>query len=180
MRVGVVNFYKSKTEFPYELCEALKFLGYDILFINYKDDWFNIIKSSHIKNWFFSGSGFQVLDYKTPQINTEILDLKNKRFFLICYSMESFLFQMGCQLVKRKKEIKEIFNLDMNNEKLNVYRHHHYYIVPDSLKPHMRLLATYNDETMTVKYKNIMMTQWHPEKTIDGIKIIENWILLKT
>jgi imidazoleglycerol phosphate synthase glutamine amidotransferase subunit HisH len=43
----------------------------------------------------------------------------------------------------------------------------------------MKLIAIYNDETMTVKYKNIMMTQWHPENSIDGIKILNHWLSLK-
>ena len=179
MLVGIVNFYKSKTDYINNLCDALKFIGYNIVVINYKDDWFNIIKSSHIRKWFLSGSSFSVLDNKSPQIRKEILYLTSKRFFLVCYSMESFLFNMGCNLIKRKKYISESIILNMNNNKLDVFRNHQYYIEPESLKPGMKLIAIYNDETMTVKYKNIMMTQWHPENSIDGIKILNHWLSLK-
>ena len=93
--------------------------------------------------------------------------------------MESFLFNMGCNLIKRKKYISESIILNMNNNKLDVFRNHQYYIEPESLKAGMKLIAIYNDETMTVKYKNIMMTQWHPENSIDGIKILNHWLSLK-
>ncbi len=171
MRFGVVNFMKSgRPDFLYDA------LGDDIVIVSHKTDWLSAIRTSRIKHWFLSGSAYDVLQTGTPQITTELLTLTNKRFFLICYSMESLLLHLGCKLIKRPKNARGYFSLSMDGKQIDVWRNHYTYIVPDSLKPGMRCLATYDGETMTVEYKNTMMTQWHPERTEDGVRFIRQWL----
>ena len=171
MKVGVVNFMKSgHPEFLYDV------LGDDILIVNHKTDWMNAIRNSRIKHWFLTGSAYDVLQPGTPQITTDLLTMTDKRFFLICYSMESLLLHLGCRLIKRPKSARERFSLLMRGKQIDAWRNHYTYVVPDSLKSGMRCLATYDGETMTVEYKNTMMTQWHPEKTEDGVRFIHQWL----
>ena len=171
MRIGVVDMYKDKSHSYLPM--VLVSMGYEVTVIDYKEDWLDIIKTMRIKTWFMTGSEYDVLSPTAPKIDLEILNLKNKRFFLICYSMESVLIQLGCKGIKRKKAIREFFHL---TDKVEAYRYHHTYIVPDTLKPGMRLLATYKGDVMTVQYKNLMMTQWHPERTPDGIEYVKKWL----
>jgi anthranilate/para-aminobenzoate synthase component II len=89
--------------------------------------------------------------------------------------MESFLLQMGCKLSRRERT-KETFMLNDNGDLFNAWRNHNTFIPTDGLQPGIRLLAEYKNETMTAKYKNILMTQWHPEKTDDGIIFLSNWL----
>ena len=154
-------------------------LGDDVIVISHMSDWLGAIKSSRIKRWFLTGSAYDVLRAGAPQVSLEILTLTNKRFFLICYSMESLLLQLGCRLIKRRKNAREHFSLLMGGNRLDAWRNHHTYVVPDSLKPGMRCLAAHDGETMTVEYKNTMMTQWHPEKTEDGVRFLRDWLSRK-
>jgi GMP synthase-like glutamine amidotransferase len=174
MRIGIVDFSKRPKKND-SLQEALKILGNDIFVVHHADDWFNIVKSSRIKHWIMTGSAYDVFGNKSPQIDTRITQLVNKRFLLICYSMESFLLQMGCKLSRRERT-KETFMLNDNGALFNAWRNHNTFIPTDGLQPGIRLLAEYKNETMTAKYKNILMTQWHPEKTDDGIIFLSNWL----
>ncbi len=161
-----------KSGHPVFLYDAL---GDNVVVISHKSNWMEFIRKSHIKHWIMTGSAYDVLQANAPQISTDILKMRDKRFLLICYSMESVLLQLGCHLVKRRKNKREHFSLLMNGNHLNVWRNHYTYIVPNSLKPGMRLLGMYDGETMTVEYKNAVMTQWHPEKTEDGVRFLHEW-----
>ena len=119
-----------------------------------------------------------------PQIDTRILNMKDKRIFLICYSMESVLGQLGCRLVKRERNRKKITFLDILynnyltrgiNSPLRSWRNHETYVTVSSLKPNIRMQMQYDGEVMTCLYKNAVMTQWHPEHTEDGRQLFLNW-----
>ena len=90
--------------------------------------------------------------------------------------MESILLQLGCHLIKRKNNVREYFDLDLGDKTIKAFRNHYTYVVPDSMKRGMRLLATYKDNAMNVNYKNMTMVQWHPEKTADGIRFLAEWM----
>ena len=171
MHVGIVNMYSYKLR--HYLPNALASIGCDITVVDSDEDYIDIIKRSPITHWIFTGSDSDVMKKRSPVLDLEILKMKNKRFLLICYSMESILQQLGCHLIKRPNAIKERFDLVMNGVQLRAYRNHYTYVVPESIKRGMRLLATYKGDTMTVSYKNLMMTQWHPEITKDGIRFLE-------
>jgi imidazoleglycerol phosphate synthase glutamine amidotransferase subunit HisH len=38
------------------------------------------------------------------------------------------------------------------------------------------LVNSYRGEVMTVLYKNTLMTQWHPERSKDGIQCLKAWM----
>lgn len=174
MRIGIVDFSK-RTKNNDSLQEALQILGHDIFVVHHSDDWYNIVKSSHIKHWIMTGSAYDVFSSKSPQIDTRIEDLNKKLFLLICYSMESFLLKKGYDL-KRRERTKEAFMLNSNGRHIIAWRNHNTFISTDSLQSRIRLLASYKNEIMTASYKNIMMTQWHPERTNDGIVFLSKWL----
>ena len=174
MRVGIVDFSKRPKKNDI-LQQALQILGHDIFVVHHTDDWYNIVKSSHIKHWIMTGAAYDVFSSKSPQVDTRITQLVKKRFLLICYSMESFLLQMDCKL-NRRERAKESFTLNSNGTRIVAWRNHNTFIPKDGLHPEIHLLASYMNETMTAEYKNILMTQWHPEKTDDGIVFLSNWL----
>ena len=178
MHVGIVNMYSYKLR--HYLPNALASIGCDITVVDSDEDYIDIIKRSPITHWIFTGSDSDVMKKRSPVLDLEILKMKNKRFLLICYSMESILQQLGCHLIKRPNAMKGRFDLIMNGVKIEAYRNHYMYVVPESIKRGMRLLATYKGDTMTVSYKNLMMTQWHPEITKDGIRFLEGWLTNST
>ena len=178
MHVGIVNMYSYKLR--HYLPNALASIGCDITVVDSDEDYIDIIKCSPITHWIFTGSDSDVMKKRSPVLDLEILKIKNKRFLLICYSMESILQQLGCRLIKRPNAIKERFDLVMNGVQLRAYRNHYTYVVPESIKRGMRLLATYKGDTMTVSYKNLMMTQWHPEITKDGNIFMKEWLTSST
>ena len=178
MHVGIVNMYSYKLR--HYLPNALASIGCDITVVDSDEDYIDIIKCSPITHWIFTGSDSDVMKKRSPVLDLEILKMKNKRFLLICYSMESILQQLGCRLIKRPNAIKERFDLVMNGVQLRAYRNHYTYVVPESIKRGMRLLATYKGDTMTVSYKNLMMTQWHPEITKDGNIFMKEWLTNST
>ena len=168
--------YKLRHYLP----NALASIGCDITVIDSDDDYIDIIKHSPITHWIFTGSDYDVMKKTTPKLSLDILNIRNKRFLLVCYSMESVLQQLGCHLIKRPNAMKGRFDLIMNGVKIEAYRNHYTYVVPESIKRGMRLLATYKGDTMNVSYKNLMMTQWHPEITEDGIVFMKEWLTNST
>jgi imidazoleglycerol phosphate synthase glutamine amidotransferase subunit HisH len=37
-------------------------------------------------------------------------------------------------------------------------------------------VASYEGESMILLYRNSILVQYHPERTKDGLKLIDNWI----
>jgi GMP synthase-like glutamine amidotransferase len=170
MRIGVVTIHSK----PY-VEEALRKLGHVPVVIQLNDE--NVaekISHSDIKKWIFSGSDLRVTvnNPLAPQVPMEILEMKDKEFFLICYSMESMMLQLGYPVVKRAHFVTERFQLGP----LQVYRNHGYYIPAKKVNKKVKVLNTRKGEVMTVSYKNLIMTQWHPERTKDGIQCLNAWI----
>ncbi len=169
MKIGIVkvnsNTYVEK---------AIKKLGHTFELLQINDpDLLKTIQNSNIQKWIFTGTGIatSVLNPLAPQVPLEILKLKDKEFFLICYSMESVLHQMGYKLVERKPK-KERFQMGP----LMLYRNHRFYFECEKLKSSFQAMECYKGEVMTVFYKNTVMTQWHPERTADGFDCLQAWI----
>lgn len=169
MLIGIVkvnsNSYVEK---------AIKKLGHTprLYQIN-NPDLVKIIQHSSIQKWIFTGTGIatSVLNPLAPQVPLEILQMKDKEFFLICYSMESLLHQLGYPLLERKPR-KERFQMGP----LTLYRNHRFYFECEKLKSTSKNVECYRGEVMTVFYKNTVMTQWHPERTADGIQCLQAWM----
>lgn len=187
MRVGVVNMYPSENG-GNSIIKALDKLGHSSFLLKgdefSEEDLFARIKKSPIKNWIFSGSTLHIHEIG-PQVPLDILKL-DKRFLLICYSMESLSTRIcKCEhhLKERYIHKNEIFHMKQPSEywlfngikeDMVLRRNHHWYI-PAGLLP-VYEIASYRGELMIAGYKNCLMMQFHPEKTADGIKMIENWL----
>lgn len=155
--------------------EALQRLGYTpaVYQIN-EDDLVKTLQDSTIDKWIFTGTGLAVSVHNplAPQVPLEILKMKDKEFLLICYSMESLLYQLGYPVVERKTKRKGRFQL----EGLTLYRNHKFYIPVNKVNTKIKVLQSYDGELMTAAYKNTIMTQWHPERTPQGILCLQNWL----
>jgi GMP synthase-like glutamine amidotransferase len=170
MHVGVIKV--STTTF---VEDAIKKLGHTPVVLQINDpEIVSKLKESPIKKWIGTGSNLRlsVLQPLAPQIPMEILTMKDKEFFLICYTMESLLYQLGYPVVFRGTFLKERFDLGP----LRVYRHHGYYIPANKVDSKVKVTETYKGEVMTALYKNVVMTQWHPERTADGIQVLKHWL----
>jgi GMP synthase-like glutamine amidotransferase len=138
------------------------------------------IQESSIPFWIFSGSPHQVMDTHSPQVPMSLVK-SPKRFLMICYSMESCLVQLGYPLVERYENKKEIFQLNLYTEKQETHwRNHRWYIPKTSFSRASgcgaKLLASYRLEAMLVEYKNMLMVQFHPERTEDGLEFMRRWL----
>jgi len=189
MEVGIVNMYGSPYGCHYlvNAILALKQKPHVIDgFNNNEEDVYKYIQNSPIVHWIFSGSPHPVLLKTSTQVPLKVLTLRNKRFMMLCYSMESILLQLHYPLYKRYKDIKEPFKLHVeeNNHPLfnNIKnpslmrRHHTWYFPIKSIEPPVKLLAQYNGEAMVILYKNSTLIQFHPEKSSDGKKLLLNWL----
>ena len=173
MQVGVIDFYYPRKGIS-PLLESLTKLGYTYKVINGNSIDHKQIQESTIKKWIMSGAHRNALtdEYQVPM---QITRFKDKEFLLICYSMESFLHQMGYPIFCRKENKKENILLKFPKE-LKVFRNHYCYIPTFKLDSRVNLINSYRGETMTSLYKNITMTQWHPEKSADGLNFLKDWL----
>ncbi len=174
MFVGIVNMNRYGE--PIHLIDAIEKLGHTTHIIEHSDITASVIKKSRIDHWFFTGSSYDVLSPISPQIDVGIFDLKDKHLFLICYSMESALLNLGYKLQKKPRTTRRIFDIVSNTgTRLRAWKSHDTY-APISINPKLKPMARYNDEIMTIHYKNAIMTQWHPERTTDGVVVIRDWL----
>lgn len=182
MKIGIFNY--TKRESP-TIERVLNNLGFDVSVYDYKENHFEIMKKSNIKYWIFTGSPMDVNKDTAPQIDKRILRMEGKRVFLICYSMESILEQLGCTLVKRERNRKRVFFMDIIYQNyltkgisspIRAWRNHETYIPVNKLIPGVKLQSQYEGEVMTCFYMNAVMTQWHPEHCDDGKQMLINWL----
>lgn len=177
--IGIVNMYTNPMGSLY-IAQAILALGYTPLLLQYSETVCDTIESSNIHHWIFSGGNQTVALKGTPRVCLKrLLRMPHKSFFLICYSMESALYQMGYPLLKRKTGVKrEHIPLLLNNRIVRVWRNHMYYIPSTSLagRGEVEEIASLYGESMMCIYKNIMMTQFHPERTADGRALLRRWI----
>jgi len=173
MQVGVIDFYYPRKGIS-PLLESLTKLGYTAKVISGESVSIKQIQESPIKKWIMSGAhrNARTDEYQVPQ---QLSKLKNKEFLLICYSMESYLHQMGYPIFCRKENKRETILLKFQEE-LKVHRNHYCYIPTFKLDTRINLINSYRGETMTALYKNITMTQWHPEKSADGLQFLASWL----
>ena len=193
MEIGLVNMNPTK-KIPETFLRTLHSLSCRVHWIHCndysKEEIRDIIESSQIRKWIFTGSPANVYDVKSPQVSLDLLNLANKELFLICYSMESILHQLGIPVIKRTVNKKEFFTLDTIPTKVcssslqglskrgTFMRNHHYYTPSEATQgiQGITLLASHENEAMILSYKNSILTQFHPEKSDDGKQILFNWI----
>jgi GMP synthase-like glutamine amidotransferase len=174
MLVGIVNLNRFGE--PTHLIHSIEKLGHTTRVIGPSDNLTSVIKKSPIRHWFFTWSSYDVLSPISPQIDVGLFGLKEKHLFMICYSMESALYNLGYKLQKKPRTNRRIFDIvSSDGTRIHVWKSHDTY-VPISMNQRLRPSSRYNDEIMTLKYKNTVMTQWHPERTTDGIVFMRDWL----
>lgn len=182
MKVGIINYMKR--DFP-TIERKLTEMGHTVEIYDYTENHYDIMLKSDIKHWFFTGSPMDITSPFAPQLDKRILGLNGKRVFLICYSMESILGQLGCKLVKHERNRKRKLEFDLLyknyltnglSSPIDAWRNHETFIPVNSLRPSIKLMSEYNGKVMTAIYRNAVMTQWHPEHTEDGRTMISNWL----
>lgn len=190
MKIGIINMHKDRIDIN-ALVDAIKELGAIPYIINgttlSEQELSNTIQRSPIRHWIFSGSRYHIHQEGVPIVPLELLKT-DKRFLMICFSMESVLVQLGFPIRERYINRKETFNLSVPKEyqthplfkgipsSMRGWRDHRYYFPRDVLTPPVYLLSSYNGESMIATYKNAVLIQYHPEKTKDGRQFLENWI----
>jgi GMP synthase-like glutamine amidotransferase len=91
--------------------------------------------------------------------------------------MESALLQLGHPVKRRSSGVKrEQIPLLLKGKLIRVWRHHRYFVpsLPDHSQVHE--YASYAGECMYASYKNLTMTQFHPERTPDGYRLLQQWL----
>ena len=192
MRIGIVNMHKYRIDIN-SLVDAVEELGAIPHIINgttlSEQELLTAIQRSPIRHWILSGSRYHIHQEGVPIVPMELFKT-DKRFLMICYSMESVLVQLGFPIQERYINRKGPFNLTVPKENqehplfkgiqnpMRVWRDHRFYFPRTILKSPVHLLASYNGESMIATYKNTVFVQHHPEKTGDGRQFIENWLEL--
>ena len=190
MRIGIVDMYGFTSELD-SVVNALARLGHSAYVINHKgetsDTLLHQIRRSPIRRWILTGSDYHLHDEGAPKVPLGILGLP-KQFLLICYSMESLIAQVSQALIKERYiQRKEIFHMtnpmqratpglfDGIKQQMVLRRNHLWYFPTGTITP-ITEIAAFRGEIMIAMYKNCLLTQFHPEKTLDGVKMIKNWL----
>jgi len=190
MRIGIVNMHKDRIDIQ-SLLEAIRSMGHVPFVLDAvplsSSELLRAIEHSPIRHWIFSGSRYHIHHTGVPIVPLDLFKTE-KRFLMICYSMESVLVQLGFPIRERYINRKETFNLSVPKEyqthplfkglpsSMRAWRDHRFYFPRDVLKVPVYVLSSYNGEAMIATYKNAVLVQHHPEKTAQGRQLLENWI----
>jgi GMP synthase-like glutamine amidotransferase len=170
MHVGIIDMNYNPDGIRY-LRQAL--LGYEVTVVRYGPNLLERVRRSSIQTWICSGGAHLILEADAPHIPLSLLDLPEKRFMLICYSMESVLLQLGYRMRTHRTVSKGYFTLHGSK----FWKNHFRYVKPADLTGSaIKVLATSQGEVMTATYKNALLVQWHPERSADGRRFLEAWI----
>jgi GMP synthase-like glutamine amidotransferase len=191
MQVGVIMMCGHKGGCNV-LINVLKEMGYrPLLFFVETTKIYEAILLSKVKYWILSGTRLNAPFDKTPPVPMEIFNIPKKRFFLICFSLESALQQYGYTLVNRYEVKTEFAKItikpsyaklplfkDIPNP-MRVFRNHHLYIASKDVKYPVREISSFRGELMVAAYKNALLTQFHPEHSVQGRRLLVNWLSIK-
>ena len=156
--IGIVNMYRDSDKLK-PLLAAVRKLGYRVHLGTIGE-----VAKSPIKTWIFSGADRDVTE--DIQVPLELLTLK-KRYLMICYSMESVLYQMGYPIYRRANE-KGYFSMG----RFTGYRNHHYFFRLSDVPA----LAAHNGELMMTVVGPALLVQFHPEHSYDGRRLLGRWL----
>ncbi|MGH1566422.1 MAG: type 1 glutamine amidotransferase [Nitrosopumilus sp.] len=133
-------------------------------------------------------SGRRKNEKKTNEINSKIVNYSIKhdlKLLGICYGAEILALTLGgtirkTELLQKGNETIEIFEDNpLSNDSLNVFESHGFEISKLSSKL-IPLAKSKNCKYEIIQYekKLIFGTQFHPEMSLDGYKLIEKFCLL--
>ena len=93
------------------------------------------------------------------------------------------MVQLGYPLKDHGTVQTEVFHLPILKEHrlfdgikdpMVMRRNHQWYVRSSTVRK--QLLASYKDQAMIVLTKNAVLIQFHPEKSVDGKKLLLNWL----
>jgi len=167
MRVGVVLMCDKGKQGCTPLINTLISFGHTPVIL-YWDD-ISSIKSSGISHWIFSGNAtYKKEDMTRMPMSVFSLPI---HVFCICYSFQSALVQLGYALQYKKEPVFKtvsIFYKTPLRVKLKYSQH-----IKSPVKGE---LASYRQECMMFRYKNAILTQFHPELTADGRTLLKDFL----
>jgi GMP synthase-like glutamine amidotransferase len=147
------------------------------------------VQKSPIKRWIFSGSDHTVLDQDHLQVPMALLNT-DKKFMMICYAMQSILYQLGIPIKRRHVNRYEEIHMTIPKEHrtnpllknvsnpMTSWRDHQWYFSKVDIPPSVTVLASYRGEAMIATYKNAVLHHLLLEKTLDGLEFFKNWFTL--
>ena len=103
----------------------------------------------------------------------------------ICYSMESVLMQLGYAIKDHGSMQTEVFSLpklkdhpllDGIKDPMVMRRNHERFILSSAIHAPVHLLASYKGQVMIALLNKTVLIQFHPEKSVDGKKLLLNWL----
>lgn len=159
--IGLLNMYKNVDDARH-IREALSFFG-KVDEIQYSESWAFDIEKSTATHWFVSGSDSNVYDDNAPRLDIRMIFLP-KKFFLICYSMQSFLHHV------LKQDIFQFYLMKFIEEDNGtlLWRNHSWGF--KSLSHPLTSIETFADGIVKkCSFLNLTMRQYHPERTVDGL-----------
>ena len=169
MRVGVVLMCDLGKQGCTPLVNTLLALGHIPLVMYCNDSILQTIQTSGIDHWIFSGNATYTKDEDMYRMPMAVFSLPI-HVFCICYSFQSALIQLGYTLHHKRKRVNKRVQLPRVNLCVNL--NYTQYIQ----SPVKGELASYNNEAMMVRYKNALLTQFHPEATADGRKLLVSFL----
>jgi GMP synthase-like glutamine amidotransferase len=171
MRVGVVVMCDIGKSGCTTLVNTLLALGHTPLMIFWNHpNLVATIRTSGIDHWIFSGNATYTKDEDMHRMPMAVFSLPI-HVFCICYSFQSALVQLGYTLHHKRKRVYKKVSLGGMTVLLNYTQY-----IPSPVEGE---LASYGKECMMVRYKNALLTQFHPEATADGRKLLVSFLAQK-
>lgn len=179
--VGLLVLYRRAADARF-VFRALKLLGVESLLILHPPSdplWREKISSSSVRKWICTGSDTNV--YEKDAVQLKALPF-GKEYFLICYSMQSFLhYELGLPITEMPEKVQEA---EVEEDGSMIWRNHRWAFKKVDVDSYERagllqgckysLVDGYLMEAACAP--NIWMTQHHPERVLDGLEMIQKFI----
>ena len=171
MRIGVVLFCENGVGCT-QLIRTLHALGHTLFPVHWNHpNLVHLIQTSGIGTWIFSGNATYTKDKDMNRMPMAVFTLPI-RVFCICYSFQSTLVQLGYTLHHKRNRVYKKVSIPVNGEPMKVLLNYTQYIE----SPVTGEVASLGKEVMMVRYKNAVLTQFHPEGTADGRKLLASFL----
>jgi len=128
------------------------------------------IKKSKVDRWVLSGNATYTKDTDMYRVPMGIFSMPI-RVFAICYSFQSTLVQLGYTMHHKPRQA--ITKYIQHKGKKILVALNYTQCIKSPVKGEEAASA---GESMIVRYKNSLMTQFHPEKTADGRALLYDFL----
>ena len=180
--IGIVNFNNDKL--PEDLIKVFAELSDNVIVISHKENYLKIIKESCITNLVFSSSDLTPNTKKIEIDFDKMFKITNKNFLLLGFTMKKLLKHLGYKMYKRSRAMKmklesppyDLFNNIQPQMHLVKKEKHYFDIYEDPMKK-IEIFLTYKNILTIAQYKKILLLDFNPEYSEDGMQILENWII---